>query len=770
MIRFNVIGKGFIEMADGGVGVTRKSPWWRFADVMLSRSVEFTVPATDANRALFGYGEDPAEAAMEMRTTQRCQMIYDGGVVNGEIVVTAYDGNGFSCVFYAMPEWVKALQGKKLSECVCTLNDVVWSKATPVVDADQADWTQVQLVKYDNGIGDVPTWQIVPSVNVMAYIFNIFQNLGVTVSGSLGTRHWLIAGSMRGRDVDSVTFSQTADDTASVTQSAGLIGMDRVDIDWATSRVFGTYLGGGTTNADVFMANEDIKLTMGTVGPDIFLIKYDFKLGRCECLGGYSSSGEGRDMSGQTIELSRGDRFFFGDRSGNLVNYDIILTGGAYFGWKGLANTVTITAEVSVDRDIVLGDTWRLQDNIPDMTLFEFVKGVCIALGYELVIEDNRIRFTRGLYGIKGRFKALENVVSVNHVRRNVAGWGDDTRGMTIVFDSDKYVTDTISSPYYVQNDTLEGEKETKIPFSEGNVGDYGVLVSDVKADGGAYKFDATKWTLARVIYNGTNKEYLQRVETPDFEGYSDIADSSTCVKVKVLASVAEFFDILPQTTFVWRGMCYVWTDADWSNGIMSLTLQKVSQQVTYEKPLPYDAKVEYLESTGAQYINTGFVPNNESGFLVQFKTLQAQSLYMFGSRIGSTVTRIFVRSSASYEVYAGWANATPHSTYDTEGVAMLNYDNDRKFVVNGLQYGSNLVDLGFTPTLTTYLFAYNNDNTASNLYKGRISQFTITQGVDVVMDLIPVRVGSVGYMYDRVSGQLFGNDGTGDFVVGPDV
>ena len=38
-----------------------------------------------------------------------------------------------------------------------------------------------------------------------------------------------------------------------------------------------------------------------------------------------------------------------------------------------------------------------------------------------------------------------------------------------------------------------------------------------------------------------------------------------------------------------------------------------------------------------------------------------------------------------------------------------------------------------------------------------------------VLADMIPVRVGSVGYMYDRVSGQLFGNDGTGDFIVGPD-
>lgn len=38
-----------------------------------------------------------------------------------------------------------------------------------------------------------------------------------------------------------------------------------------------------------------------------------------------------------------------------------------------------------------------------------------------------------------------------------------------------------------------------------------------------------------------------------------------------------------------------------------------------------------------------------------------------------------------------------------------------------------------------------------------------------MVRDFIPVRVGQVGYLYDRVSGQLFGKYGTGDFIVGPD-
>jgi hypothetical protein len=38
-----------------------------------------------------------------------------------------------------------------------------------------------------------------------------------------------------------------------------------------------------------------------------------------------------------------------------------------------------------------------------------------------------------------------------------------------------------------------------------------------------------------------------------------------------------------------------------------------------------------------------------------------------------------------------------------------------------------------------------------------------------LVRDFIPVRVGTTGYMYDKVSGQLFGNSGTGEFILGAD-
>ena len=52
---------------------------------------------------------------------------------------------------------------------------------------------------------------------------------------------------------------------------------------------------------------------------------------------------------------------------------------------------------------------------------------------------------------------------------------------------------------------------------------------------------------------------------------------------------------------------------------------------------------------------------------------------------------------------------------------------------------------------------------------KCRVSLLRIYSNGVLVRDFIPVRKGTVGYLYDRVSGKLFGNAGSGDFVLGQD-
>ena len=173
---------------------------------------------------------------------------------------------------------------------------------------------------------------------------------------------------------------------------------------------------------------------------------------------------------------------------------------------------------------------------------------------------------------------------------------------------------------------------------------------------------------------------------------------------------------------------------------------------------------IEYLESTGTQYIDTGIKMRGEYNLDITYQIVDASVYYggIFSCRPYP------VNHTASYTLlefdrfdYGVGAYCTM-----TQSLDKVNFR-----CVDGSCYRSNeLVKAGkvkdFAAEETAWLF----DDRANSGFKGRIFHCSILNGITPVLDLIPVRVGSVGYMYDRVSGRLFGNDGTGVFVLGPDL
>lgn len=68
------------------------------------------------------------------------------------------------------------------------------------------------------------------------------------------------------------------------------------------------------------------------------------------------------------------------------------------------------------------------------------------------------------------------------------------------------------------------------------------------------------------------------------------------------------------------------------------------------------------------------------------------------------------------------------------------------------------------------YIFARNRGSSADYGYI-RLWSCKIYEGNTLTMDLVPCRdSNNVGYLYDTVGNQLYGNAGTGSFVVGPDI
>jgi hypothetical protein len=182
---------------------------------------------------------------------------------------------------------------------------------------------------------------------------------------------------------------------------------------------------------------------------------------------------------------------------------------------------------------------------------------------------------------------------------------------------------------------------------------------------------------------------------------------------------------------------------------------------------LPYDAEVEYLESTGTQYINTGLNLRSAVSFACSFalsRSVTDNSMIMGAYKDDSTTPKFqfFVRDTML------WGSINPaawraHSGFTPEyGVSV------------GVTYNTTGTAIASASDFQVYLFARNNDRGVYLPFDGlRLFSCSFSVGGTPVRDYIPVRVGSgagaVGYLYDRVSGTLYGNAGTGNFTVGPD-
>lgn len=191
-----------------------------------------------------------------------------------------------------------------------------------------------------------------------------------------------------------------------------------------------------------------------------------------------------------------------------------------------------------------------------------------------------------------------------------------------------------------------------------------------------------------------------------------------------------------------------------------------IGSDLVYRKSsaLPYDAEVEYLKSTGTQYIDTDVTPNQDIRLDFKFKNETKQNgKFLFGSGSSSTdCIRAYISEGGTWR-FGGASYAVTLT-----GTSMRTITMDKTGVTVDGGHRSYTGTVGtFSSDVSIKIFAGATGNSAIST---RIYYFQLRGDGILVRDLVPVRCGTVGYMYDRVSGRLFGNAGTGDFVLGNDI
>ena len=213
-------------------------------------------------------------------------------------------------------------------------------------------------------------------------------------------------------------------------------------------------------------------------------------------------------------------------------------------------------------------------------------------------------------------------------------------------------------------------------------------------------------------------------------------------------------------------------------------------------KALPYDAEIEYLDSnlskTYRNYIDTGIVPydNHTIRFVtsVMFASKQRRAIisnYSNKSNKPSFSVELYIQGS--YErlrTYSSPIGATQNiSNIDTVSLpvdtyididATIDFDEKKWYVTyefNGDQYtfNGNVYDTTYRCVDSLLLFCDYRSDASAIAYPLIMKYMKITVDNVLARDYIPVRVGQVGYMYDKISNTLFGNLGNGNFVLGPD-
>lgn len=198
-----------------------------------------------------------------------------------------------------------------------------------------------------------------------------------------------------------------------------------------------------------------------------------------------------------------------------------------------------------------------------------------------------------------------------------------------------------------------------------------------------------------------------------------------------------------------------------------------------HEKPPPpYDAEVEYLTTTAANtsqpWIDTGVVPTQNTKLVIDFKmNAQPSSSEVWKNGINGTggSNGRFAIGVTNSGLYFGLANInkdiTISNAYSTRWLCELDMASGT-CVYNGTSI--TVSHNSYSTSKTLHLFKVND----GEYFNGRIYGVKIYENNVLIRDFVPVRVPTVnataGALYDRVTGEVYRNQGSGYFRFGKDI
>lgn len=436
--------------------------------------------------------------------------------------------------------------------------------------------------------------------------------------------------------------------------------------------------------------------------------------------------------------------------------------------WSTMSMTLRVA---SVDGEVPYGGLYPVEENLPEIKVADFMKFLCSYLGVfprqlpnkasisfaslaEPFDTANYVDWTRRLVAQRSENEAKQVEFRVpGWARRNWLRWKEDER---TPIDESLCLT--------IDDETMEYERTIMTyPFaaSQGN------NVPCYKWQDGVPQYKACKPRILRI--EPTNDGKTRAVFDTDWasrltEGcellYNSFGDTKMVTERMMLSDidVKNFDELRPVFLAQYGAFFVVQSIRQSSETAAEVTMLRIKSL--------YDSRVEWIASSGTQWINTGLKPAAEVVEL-RFRMRDVSSAVgIWGSRIAALDKPAVLIS-----------NTTPNFVcrFGTTGSRSLApADTDWHTVVFDMATGMATFDGGEPHDVGVYeqndlemfLFALNQNGAARYQSKMEIAYAKFGER----SDLVPVRIGNVGYLYDRISGRLFGNSGTSDFECGDDI
>lgn len=191
---------------------------------------------------------------------------------------------------------------------------------------------------------------------------------------------------------------------------------------------------------------------------------------------------------------------------------------------------------------------------------------------------------------------------------------------------------------------------------------------------------------------------------------------------------------------------------------------------------------LEYIESTGTQYIDTGINAVGASSYGTELKYVYPSEqtgkslIGAWESDSYSAFGQPYTENGLLSALFIGKPNTRTNAFAYTTGTIITDSFSvnvsggsvTRTF--NGATSTASSLTFSSPTTLTCYLFAVHRSNGANQISSARMYYAKLYKDNVLAFDGVPVKRNSdnaIG-MYDCVTGQFFANAGTGTFVAGP--